>query len=105
MAEDIRRYLATQPISATGDAWFYRARKFVRRNRLAVALGAIATLSIATGIVTILWQAARIRKEAQTAVAARDFLVEVFKSASPLRTERRVVSAVDLIDSGVQRAD
>src|SRR6516165_3062051 len=46
-AEDIRRYLSDQPITAQPDDFVYRSRKFLRRNRLAV--GAALALLIAFG--------------------------------------------------------
>ena len=46
-AEDIRRYLSDQPITARPDDFVYRSRKFLRRNRLAV--GAALALLIAFG--------------------------------------------------------
>jgi len=47
-ADDIRRYLAHEPISARPDTFLYRTRKFVRRHWLPVAAAAlvIATLSV-----------------------------------------------------------
>jgi serine/threonine-protein kinase len=104
-ADDIRRHLANKPVAAASGARIYYLRKFVQRNRVAVALSALAALSILVGLAAILWQVARVNEEARTALAARDFLVDVFKSASPYRTQGRVPSAIDLIDSGVQRAE
>ncbi len=37
-ADDIRRYLDHEPVSARADSLAYRAAKFVRRNRIPVAL-------------------------------------------------------------------
>ena len=41
MADDIRRYLDGQPVTAVQSTWLYVARKFVRRNRLAVSAAAM----------------------------------------------------------------
>lgn len=38
LADDLRRYLKHEPISARPDTVAYRARKFIRRNRTVVAL-------------------------------------------------------------------
>ena len=48
-ADDLRRYLDHQPISARADSLGYRATKFVRRNRIAVALASIAVLALLAG--------------------------------------------------------
>jgi eukaryotic-like serine/threonine-protein kinase len=66
MADDLRRYLKNEPISARPDTLAYRAAKFVRRNRMALALATLAIVATAAGIVGTLVQA-------RTARAQRDF--------------------------------
>lgn len=50
MAQDVQRYLAHLPISARPDTITYRVKKFVRRNRLAVAAAALVFASLAGGL-------------------------------------------------------
>jgi serine/threonine protein kinase len=66
MADDIRRYLLNQPISALPDTLAYCGAKFVRRNRTVVALTTLAIVATATGLVGTLIQS-------RTARAQRDF--------------------------------
>jgi non-specific serine/threonine protein kinase/serine/threonine-protein kinase len=56
-ADDLRRYLAHQPIHARPDAFWYRARKFLRRNTLGVAATVALVLALVGGLVASLWQA------------------------------------------------
>jgi serine/threonine protein kinase len=49
LSEDIRRHLEGLPIVARKDTILYRTRKFVRRNRWAVAAAVLAALSLAVG--------------------------------------------------------
>src|ERR1700730_5236974 len=65
-SEDIRRYLARQPISARPDTLAYRAAKFVRRNRAAVVM---ATVAFAVSVVGVLGTMI----QARTAREQRDF--------------------------------
>lgn len=68
-ADDLRRYLAHETISARPDALAYRARKFVRRNRVPVAA---AALVIAFGLVLAavgLWSVRRVVTERNRAEA------------------------------------
>jgi eukaryotic-like serine/threonine-protein kinase len=60
-SEDIRRHLEGLPVSARADTFTYRAGKFVRRHRLGVAVAALVTLSLFSGIV-VTTRAARIAR-------------------------------------------
>ena len=77
---DLRRHLRHQPIAARPDTWRYRATKFTRRNRAAVALGTVAGLALTGGLVGTLLQARRATAHAEradhqaaVATAERDF--------------------------------
>jgi serine/threonine protein kinase len=65
LADDLRRYLRNEPISARRDTMAYRAAKFVRRNRVAVALVALAVIAAVAGAVGTFIQArtARIQRD------------------------------------------
>ena len=56
-SEDIRRHLEGLPVAAHQDSLRYRAGKFVRRNRMAVAAAVLLLLSLIGGIVGTSWQA------------------------------------------------
>lgn len=56
-AEDLRRYLKHEAISARPDTFAYRAMKFVRRNRVAVALAMVALAAIIAGSAAAVYQA------------------------------------------------
>jgi len=62
-AEDLRRYLRDEPIRARPDTFAYRAAKFVRRNRSAVALTTIAIAAIIAGLMGTLIQSRNARAE------------------------------------------
>jgi serine/threonine protein kinase len=53
LADDLRRYLRYEPISARPDTIAYRAAKFMRRNRLPVAAGLLAVAVLAGGLVMV----------------------------------------------------
>jgi tetratricopeptide (TPR) repeat protein len=49
-ASDVRALLQSKPVEArSGDGW-YRARKFLQRNRVAVAAAAVVIVSLSTGL-------------------------------------------------------
>jgi serine/threonine protein kinase len=66
LADDLRRYLMNEPISARPDTLAYRGAKFVRRNRVAVTLTVLAFLAATAGVVGTLIQT-------RTARTQRDF--------------------------------
>ena len=66
-AEDLRRHRAHEPIVARPDAWAYRAAKFVRRHRGAVAAGALVGVAVVAGLAGTLSQARRAQEQAQRA--------------------------------------
>ncbi len=80
-AEDLRRQRAHEPVLAQPDSVRYRAAKFVRRHRGAVAGAALTALALltATGVTTWQMLEARAQREearaqARNSAAAKDFL-------------------------------
>lgn len=63
LEDDLRRFLRHEPISARPDTVGYRVATFVRRNRPAVALAAIAILAVIAGVTGTLLQARTARKQ------------------------------------------
>ncbi|HEU4588153.1 MAG TPA: protein kinase [Gemmatimonadales bacterium] len=71
LADDIRRYLSHQPVSARPDSVRYRAAKFVRRNRTAVVLAALAGVAVIGGLAGTITQAQRATRHALVAEEQR----------------------------------
>jgi non-specific serine/threonine protein kinase/serine/threonine-protein kinase len=111
LAADIERFLSHQPIMARPPTAAYRLRKFVRRNRAAVAAASVAVLALAVSAVFAAAGMVRaVRAErvaAQEAAAARqvsDFLVDLFAVPNPGETIGNQVTARDLLDRGASRS-
>lgn len=68
LGDDLQRHLRHQPVAARPDTLRYRARKFVRRNRVAVSLAALTLVATAAGVAGTLVQAAKARAERDYAV-------------------------------------
>ena len=77
LADDLRRYLRKEPISARPDTLAYRAGKFVRRHRVAVVLATLGILATAAGVVGTLVQARRAREQ-------RDFALHQLSRAEAI---------------------
>ena len=63
MSEDVGRHLEGRPVIARPDTFRYRAGKFVRRNRAAVAAAALLAVGLAGGTVAMAWEARIARLE------------------------------------------
>lgn len=80
-AQDIERHLSGQPVLARPESRWYRARKFILRNKVAASAAVTAALALTAGTGVALWQAhravaaqRRADTEAATARAVNDFL-------------------------------
>ena len=62
-AEDIRRHLNGLPVRARQDTFTYRAGKFIRRRKFAVAAAALIVVTLLAGIIATAWQARVARAE------------------------------------------
>jgi serine/threonine-protein kinase len=68
LADDLRRYLRDEPISARPEAMVYRTVKFVRRNFTAVSFAAVAVVATGAGLVGTLVQARTARAQLNFAI-------------------------------------
>ena len=63
LSEDIQRHLDGLPVRARQDTFAYRAGKFIRRQKVAVAAAAIVAVTLLVGIIATTWQAGVARAE------------------------------------------
>ena len=110
LADDVRRHLDGLPVRARGDRLGYRAGKFVRRHRTAVAAAALAAVSLLAAAGTSTWgllraraAEAEARREAAAAEQVAGFLEELFAASDPGRARGADVTAREILDSGVER--
>jgi len=107
-AQDLRRYLAGQPVEARPDRFAYRAARFVSRYRLQVAAGALVAVAMVAGTSLAMWQAHEARRAAETAQAVQGFIESVFKANSGDQsdpTAARATTARELLDRGADRIE
>ncbi len=112
LAEDLQRYLKHEPISARPDSFAYRASRFVRRNRLAVALGAFSLVALIAGIGGTLVQARTARRQRDAAIRERDranrvteFVTGMFKASDPNENSRRDIPVREILDKASGEID
>ena len=109
-SEDIRRHLEGLPVIARKDTLKYRASKFMRRNRVAVATAALVAIAILASLVIALWQAENARR--QRNIAEREklkaqrinlFLQDMLGSAAP-EVKGVDVRVIDVLSEASARA-
>jgi serine/threonine-protein kinase len=112
LADDLQRYLRHEPITARPDTLTYRAGKFVRRNRIAVALASLAFLAAITGVTGTLVQARRARAQRDLAIRERDrgsrvtqFMIRMFKVSDPGEARGNSVTAREILDKAAAEVD
>ena len=107
-AEDLRRYLAGEPVIAQPESTLYRMKKFISRRRWAVASVAAVVLALAAGLSAALWQAHRARRQTQVATAMEKFLEDIFRANSSYQDDpvkARQTTARELLDIGARKID
>lgn len=117
LADDLLRHLEGRPVSARRPTWRYRAGRFARRNKLALAAAGLAAAGLVGGAAAALWQAAqagKARDRAETALAESEtqrataeavsaFLVDLFEVSDPAQSRGVDISARQLLDAGAAR--
>ncbi len=109
LAEDLRRYLAEEPILARPDSLAYRTRKLMRRRARSLAAGALALFALAAVVALYGTRLAaerdRVRQEAQKATQVSGFLTDLLSHADPYVAAGHGEPTVrSLLDAGAARA-
>jgi serine/threonine protein kinase len=92
LAADLRRYLGDEPVLAGPPSRTYRLRKFVRRNKGAVAAVGVIVLALIGGIAATSWQAHKAELARRDAVTAGDLAAAREKDAKTQAAVARAVS-------------
>jgi eukaryotic-like serine/threonine-protein kinase len=106
LAQDLKRFLAAEPIRARRDSAWYRVGKFTSRHRVGVALASFAAIGLIATTSVALWQAGVARGQARRAELVTSFVIDIFRIADPQGAPGGVkLTAVDVLDAGAQRLD
>lgn len=93
LAEDLRRWLNHEPITARPDSRAYRLRKFLRRHRVGVAAGSLAALGLSAGIGLALWKGREAHEQRVQAEGLIEFML------GDLRKKLEPVGRLDVLDA------
>ncbi|HJV96021.1 MAG TPA: serine/threonine-protein kinase, partial [Albitalea sp.] len=97
-ADDLRRHLNDEPVTARPEAISYLLAKFVRRHRLGVAASAIVVMALAVGISVALWEAKEARHQRVQAEGLIEFML------GDLRKKLQPVGRLEALDAVGEKA-
>ncbi|MEM7585053.1 MAG: serine/threonine-protein kinase [Acidobacteriota bacterium] len=100
LAQDLRRHLADLPVAARPDSPWYRARKFLRRHRPAVAVGLAFLGMILAFTLALLSQVEKTSRQRDLAEQVTTFVVGLFDRTRLLGGPGPEVTARQLVDAG-----
>jgi eukaryotic-like serine/threonine-protein kinase len=119
LRQDIARFLERLPVLAHRGSRRYRLGKLVRRHRVEAVAAALVVAALVLGLGAALWQAGMARAAAVRADGARTqseqalrqseevaaFLIGLFEAVDPVRTGGDAITAGELMERGVARAN
>ena len=105
LAEDLERYARDEPVSARPPSAWYRARKFVARNTLAVGAAGAVLAAIVAGAGIAAWQARVAIAERKRAEEVNEFIASIFRDADPYEGSGKTLTAADLLKQAKARID
>ena len=107
---DIEHYLRQEPISLRSSVASYRARKFVQRYKLPVALSATLLLGLVTASIAMFMQQQRLKVERDNALSQQSraeqvtqLLTDAFEAADPSQNRGHEVKAREVLDQAARR--
>ena len=100
MRADLDRWLGGEPVEARAPSTVYRVGKFVRRHVLSVSLGVGAVVALVGTTVVAIVMGLQAREDSARAVAARDFMLNIFQRADQEKSRGADVTARDLLEVG-----
>lgn len=101
--EDLERYLLGRPVAAARSTRTYRFRKFVGRNRLAVAVTCVVAASAIAGVAAVVRGAQVAAAERDRAQAALSIVRDAFKGADPMKASGPQVGAREILAAAAER--
>lgn len=110
LALDLQRLLDNEPISARPPSTTYRMGKFIRRNRLAVAAGAVAVVALVGGSIALAMLATRASRardqaelEAAKATSINNFMIDMIGSADPWQVPGKKATVEDALELAIKK--
>jgi len=105
MADDLGRHLSGRPVLARRSTLAYRARKFLRRHPVAVALTALGVTALGVASTFQVVESMRVREERDRYRQVLAYLTDSYDLLSPGKGSGPGVTARELLDSSAARLE
>jgi eukaryotic-like serine/threonine-protein kinase len=105
LATDVERYLQNRPVEAGPASAAYRLRKYIRRNRIAVAVASGAAVLLIGFAVMQTIQLRRITRERDRADRITEFMTNMFKVSDPSEARGNSITAREILDKSAKEID
>ncbi len=105
LAADIERYLESRPVVARPASSAYRLRKYVRRNRVGVAVAGGAFALLVAFAATQAVQLRRTTRERDRADRITEFITKMFEVSDPSEARGNSVTAREILDKASKDID
>jgi len=105
LALDIQHYLRNEPITARPASTGYRARKYIRRHRVAVGVTAGLAMVLVAFAITQAVQLRRITRERDRADRVTQFMTGMFRVSDPSEARGNTITAREILDKSSKEID
>jgi eukaryotic-like serine/threonine-protein kinase len=105
LAADVENYLQNRPVEARPASAGYRLRKYVRRNRVAVAVASGAAVVLIAFAVMQAVELRRITRERDRADRITVFMTNMFKVSDPSEARGNSITAREILDKSSKEID
>jgi serine/threonine protein kinase len=103
--EDLRRYLRNEPVQARPASPLYRARKYARRHRVAVAIASLLTVVLVSFVALQSALLRRTTRERDRADRIAEFMTGIFKLSDPNERVGDQVTVREVLDKASEDID
>jgi non-specific serine/threonine protein kinase/serine/threonine-protein kinase len=105
LAAEIGRYLRNEPVLARPAGTGYRARKYIRRHRLGVAVAVGAVVLLVSAAMAQTFELRRTRRERDRADRITEFMTGMFKVSNPSAARGNTITAREILDKASKDVD
>ena len=103
LADDLHRHLTQQPVLARQGTWRYRTGRFIRRNRMLVAMATALILTFVIFSSALVLQVTHTEAERNKAERVAGFFTDLFSYADPETAQSHSVTLREVLDKGIAR--